>query len=179
MRRRVMSAVAVGVVAAVIAMLGVGGGAVADDDNGNHDGRFVAHLTGEAEVPGPGDPDGSGSGWVEVKPQHGAVCFQLRWEDIDAPTAAHIHFGPPDEAGPVVVTFFMTSASPDQPPTLPESITAVSGCTEEVTVPEGAPFGSATAVLRNIKRHPRQYYVNVHNVAFAAGAIRGQLRHAD
>lgn len=179
MRRRVLSAVAVGVVAAVIAMLGLAGGAVADDDNGDHHGRLVAHLTGEAEVPGPGDPDGSGSARVEVKPQHGAVCFQLRWEDIDAPTAAHIHFGPPDVAGPIVVTFFMTSASPDQPPTLPETITGVSGCTEEVALPEGAPFDSATALLRNIKRHPRQYYVNIHNLAFPAGAIRGQLRHAD
>ena len=179
MRRRVASGVAVGIVAAVIGMVGLGGGAVADDDNGDDHRRLVAHLTGEAEVPGPGDPDGSGSARVEIKPQQGEVCFQLRWEDIDAPTAAHIHFGPPDVAGPVVVTLFMTSASPDQPPTLPETITSVGGCTEEVTVPEGAPFDSATALLRNIKRHPRQYYVNVHNVAFPAGAIRGQLRHPD
>ena len=107
------------------------------------------------------------------------MCFELRWEDIDAPTAAHIHFGPPDVAGPVVVTFFMTSAAPDQPPTLPETITGVSGRTEEVTVPEGAPFDSATDLLRYIKRLPREYYVNIHNLAFPAGAIRGQLRHAD
>jgi hypothetical protein len=179
MRRRVLSAVVVGAVAAAIATLGFGAGAVADDDNGGRRGRLSAHLTGEAEVPGPGDPDGSGSARVEVKPAQGAVCFHLRWEDIDAPTAGHIHFGAPDVAGPIVVTFFMSSASPDQPPTLPETITGVSGCTEEVTVPEDAPFDSPAALLRNIKRHPRQYYVNVHNVAFPAGAIRGQLSHDD
>jgi CHRD domain len=175
MRRRVLSAVAVGVVAA---MLGLAGGALADDDNGD-DHELVAHLTGEAEVPGPGDPDGSGSAQVEVKPQQGEVCFDLLWEDIEAPTAAHIHFGPPDVAGPVVVTFFMTSAAPDQPPTLPETITGVTGCTEEVTVPEDAPFDSATELLRNITRHPRDYYVNIHNLPFPDGAIRGQLRDAD
>ena len=179
MRRRVLSAGAVGVVTAVIAMLGLVGGAVADDDNGDHHGSLAAHLSGEAEVPGPGDPDGSGSARIEVKPQLGAACFKLGWEDIDAPTAAHIHFGPPDVAGPVVVTFFMTSEAPDQPPTLPETITGVSGCTDEVTVPEGAPFNSAKALLRNIKRHPREYYVNIHNLAFPGGAIRGQLRDAD
>jgi hypothetical protein len=179
MRERVLSAGAVGLVAAVIAMLGFVGGAVADDDDDGHHGSLAAHLSGEAEVPGPGDPDGSGSARIEVKPQHGAACFKLDWDDIDAPTAAHIHFGPPDVAGPVVVTFFMTSVSPDQPPTLPETITGVSGCTEEVTVPEGAPFNSAKALLRNIKRHPREYYVNVHNLEFPGGAIRGQLRAAD
>jgi hypothetical protein len=177
MRKRGPSAVAVGVVVAVFAMWGLAGGALAEDNGDEH--GLVAHLTGEAEVPGPGDPDGSGAAEVEVKPQQGEVCFDLRWEDINAPTAAHIHFGPPDVAGPVVVTLFMTSAAPDQPPTLPETITGVSGCTEEVMVPEGAPFDSTTELLRNIKSHPREYYVNIHNLEFPDGAIRGQLRHAD
>jgi CHRD domain len=178
MRRRVLSAVTVATVAALIATLGLGAGAVADD-NGDRHGRFEANLTGEAEVPGPGDADGSGSARVEIKPSQGVVCFDLRWEDIDAPTAGHIHFGAPDVAGPVVVTFFMSSTAPDQPPPLPETLTGVRGCTEEVAVPEGAPFDSPEALLRNIKRHPRQYYVNVHNLAFPAGAIRGQLARDD
>jgi hypothetical protein len=179
MRRSVLSKVTIGAAAAVIAMMGLAGSAAADHDNDDHHGKLVAHLTEEAEVPGPGEPDGSGSARIEVKPQHGEVCFQLRWEDIGAPTAAHIHFGPPDVAGPIVVTLFMSSVSPDQPPTLPETITGVSGCTEEVTVPEGAPFDSTTALLRNIKGNPDQYYVNIHNLEFPAGAIRGQLREAD
>jgi hypothetical protein len=180
MSRRILRAVALAAVSATIAVTGLAGGAAAGDDNGNDDdnGHLKAHLTGEAEVPGPGDPDGSGSARVEIRPQHGSVCFNLRWEDIAAPTAAHIHFGPPAVAGPIVVTFFMTSESPDQPPTLPETLTGVSGCTDEVVIPEGAPFDSPTALLRNIKAHPRQYYVNVHNLDFPAGAIRGQLKHA-
>jgi hypothetical protein len=180
MHRRALSTVALAVTAGVIALFGVVGGAAADDNNNNnnHHGRLAAHLTGEAEVPGPGDPDGSGSAHVQVKPQRGEVCFSLEWKKIEPPTAAHIHFGPPGVAGPVVVTFFMTSASPAEPPTLPETIHGVTGCSEEVVVPEGAPFESPTALLRNIKRHPRQYYVNVHNLDYPAGAIRGQLRHA-
>jgi CHRD domain-containing protein len=178
MHKRSYSAVALGVIATIVALLALAGGAGADDDNGDR-GRLVARLTGEAEVPGPGDEDGSGTAKITIKPQKEETCFELSWEDIDAPTAAHIHFGAPDVAGPVVVTLFMTSESPDQPPTLPETISGVSGCSTEVSVPEDAPFDSATELLRNIKRHPREYYVNVHNLEFPAGAIRGQLKSAD
>jgi hypothetical protein len=159
----------------MIPAFGLVGGAAAGDD----DGDLRARLTGEAEVPGPGDPNGSGSARVEVRAAKGEVCFDLAWERIAAPTAAHIHFGAPDVAGPIVVVFFMTSSSPDQPPTLPGSIHGVSGCTDDVIIPEGAPFDSTTALLRNIKRNPSDYYVNIHNLPFPAGAIRGQLHEAD
>jgi hypothetical protein len=175
MRTRTTGAV-VGLVLAAAATLAFTGGAAADgNDHGS--GHLSARLTGEKEVPGPGDPDGSGWARVDVRPQRGEVCFEVAWEDISAPTAAHIHFGTRDVAGPVVVGLFMTSESPDQPPTLPETITAVAGCSDEVTVPEGAPFDSPKDLLRAIDRHPSRYYVNVHNLDYPAGAIRGQLHH--
>jgi hypothetical protein len=169
MRRSISLAAAVAVVATVIAAAAWGSGAAADEE------RLTARMKGELEVPGPGDKGASGLATFEVRPQQGWVCFNLRWEDIAAPTAAHIHFGVAGEAGPVVVPLFATSVSPDKGPTLPDTLSGVKGCTNEVVIPEGAPFSSTTQLLRNIKRHPEEYYANVHNLDFPGGAIRGQL----
>jgi hypothetical protein len=168
-RRSAVISVALALVVGLVYALAAS--AAAGDGNR---GRLSARLTGEQEVPGPGDPDGSGSAAVHVR--RSEVCFDLEWEDISAPTAAHIHFGERGVAGPVVVTFFASSAAPNQPPTLPETITEVGGCSDQVVVPEGAPFEDATELLGNIRRHPEEYYVNVHNLDFPDGAIRGQLR---
>jgi hypothetical protein len=49
---------------------------------------------------------------------------------------------------------------------LPDSISAVAGCKGDV----------AASLTSDIRRHPADYYVNVHNAEFPGGAIRGQLR---
>jgi hypothetical protein len=115
-------------------------------------------LLGSNEVPDPGDPDGSGRGKVRINDTKGTVCFRLSWEDISAPTAAHIHEGIKDEAGDIVVTLFEGA--------LPETIDGVNGCVEDLS-PE---------LLDDIQKNPRQYYLNVHNGEFPAGALRGQLK---
>jgi CHRD domain len=120
-----------------------------------------ARLTGEAEVPEPGDPNGVGSARIRLGDRR--VCFTLRWRRIAPPTAAHIHLGPPGVAGPVVVPLFAA------PGGLPPELSGVSGCVE----------GVDPGLIRAIRRHPHRYYVNVHNVPFPDGAIRGQLHHAD
>jgi hypothetical protein len=73
--------------------------------------------------------------------------------------------------GPVVVLFFDVPEPPgapvNMPPLpLPDSISAVAGCKGDV----------AASLTRDIRRHPAAYYVNVHNLEFPGGAIRGQLR---
>jgi len=113
---------------------------------------FMTALTGAAEVPGPGDPDGSGHASLTINPGLGEVCFELHATGIAPATAAHIHVGGADVAGPVVVGLI--------PPTDGSS----SGC---VSVDRDL----ALAIIRD----PAGYYVNVHNADYPAGALRGQL----
>jgi hypothetical protein len=113
---------------------------------------LTAVLTGAAEVPGPGDPDGSGTATITVNPGQREICFTLQVDDIAPATAAHIHVGTVTEAGDVVVTL------------APPSEGTSTGC---VTLSRDL----ALAIIRD----PSDYYVNVHNTAFPAGAVRGQL----
>src|SRR5215510_12889968 len=62
-------------------------------------GSATATLTGAAEVPGPGDPQGSGSVQVTLDPNKGEECYELRVENIQEATAAHIHEGAVGEGG--------------------------------------------------------------------------------
>lgn len=118
--------------------------------------ELSARLTGDTEVPGPGDEDGRGR--AQIRLGEDEVCFRLSWENIAAPTMAHIHVGEAGVAGPIVVGLFMD----DDP--LPDTIDRVGGC---------AP--ADPAVIDAIEADPSGYYVNIHNVDFPAGAIRGQL----
>ena len=111
-----------------------------------------ANLRGEKEVPGPGDPDGSGHAVVKVYPAR--VCFELEVRDIGTPTGAHIHLGLRDEAGPVVAGLVP----------LPPADGSSEGC---VRIPR--------ALSLELREHPARYYVNVHTTDFPDGAIRGQL----
>ena len=114
--------------------------------------KFTTTLTGAAEVPGPGDPDGSGTATITLNHGQGQVCWELTVSDIAPATAAHIHVAPAGVAGPVVV--------PLSPPT------------------SGSSSGCASAdrdLIKAIIQNPEQYYVNVHNAEYPAGALRGQL----
>jgi hypothetical protein len=113
---------------------------------------FSTTLTGAAEVPGPGDPDGSGTATVTVNPGRGEICYTLTAAGVAPSTAAHIHVGTASVAGPVVV------------PLVPPSTGTSSAC---ATVPRDL----ALAIIQN----PENYYVNVHNAEYPAGALRGQL----
>lgn len=114
--------------------------------------KFTTTLTGAAEVPGPGDPDGTGTAKITLNHGQGTVCWEITVSGIDTATRAHIHKGPVGVAGPIVV------------PILEPGIGSLSGCTEV-----------DRDLIKDIIQHPEEYYVNVHNSAFAAGAVRGQL----
>jgi hypothetical protein len=140
---------------AAIAALAIAGPASAAKLGGVGDqgGRqLTTTLTGEQEVPVLGDLDGIGFATVTVNPGQGLVCYELSVSGIEAATAAHIHEAPVDVAGPVVKEL------------LPPTDGSSSGCVEV-----------DRAEAKDILKNPADYYVNVHNVEFPGGALRGQL----
>jgi len=149
MRRRVLFLVAT---LGMVGMLAVGAPAYGE-------GRpFATTLTGAAEVPGPGDPDASGTAFLTLNQGQGEVCFELSWAGIDGTvTAAHIHVGPAGVAGDVVVPLFTDVAL--------SGTDSASGCVS----------GVSRELIKAIRQDPAGYYVNVHSSVFPAGAVRGQL----
>ncbi|MEX2498667.1 MAG: CHRD domain-containing protein [Wenzhouxiangellaceae bacterium] len=114
---------------------------------------FVGELDGPSEVPGPGDPDGTGQGaaWII----DGSIHFDILVQDVTLPlTLAHIHDGDADEAGPVVVDF----------------TPFINGNSIRGVVPID------DALASSIAADPGGFYFNVHNDDFPGGAVRGQLQ---
>lgn len=119
-------------------------------------GALTAKLTGAAERPDPGDPNGRGTAVIRLNAARERVCFNISMRRINGSTAAHIHEAPAGEPGPIVVTLFST----------PSNRRLRQGCVTDVDA----------ALIRRILASPRAFYVNVHNTDYQAGAIRGQLR---
>jgi len=136
---------------AVRGQLGKGSGH--DSDEGDQ--VLRARLSGPSEVPGPGDPDGSGEAVITVIPAQNEICFILVADHITLPAiAAHIHQGQGGVAGPVVVTL-----------TPPGGTGTSAGCIG----------GLSNTLLTSLLANPGNYYVNVHTTDYPNGAIRGQL----
>ena len=107
-----------------------------------------ATLTGKAETPN-GDPDGRGT--AEIKITGRKVCWEIKVARVQTIMAAHIHKGRPGVSGPVLVPF--------------GKVFKAKGCTT-----------TTAAIAAAIQKTPSAYYVNVHNVKYPGGALRGQLR---
>ena len=131
------------VLVVLLGLLLITGAALAADGGA----RRITTLSGAEEVP-PADPEGSGFARITLNYGQGRVCWEVSYEGITAPVAAHIHFAPAGVNGPVVV------------PLSPIN------------------FGCAAvdkALIKAIIQNPARYYVNVHNADFPGGALRGQL----
>lgn len=108
-------------------------------------------LVGFEEVPGPGDPDGTGFITLTLNQGQGEICFELTLSGVEPALAGHIHKAPFGERGDVFVTLFGSEGP-------------------------GAKCVSATkAQIKEIRKDPSQFYVNVHTASFPNGAVRGQL----
>ncbi|OLB78831.1 MAG: hypothetical protein AUI14_12190 [Actinobacteria bacterium 13_2_20CM_2_71_6] len=122
---------------------------------------LVASLSGRNEIPGPAgspavnDPDGQAVTVVRIKGNQ--VSFAIKWKNIAAPTAGHIHLGATGVNGGVQVPFFGAG--------LADNLEAAVG---SVTVTD-------QALLDSLKANPTGFYANLHTGEFPGGAVRGQL----
>lgn len=118
-------------------------------------------MTGAQEVPGPGDPDGRGAFAAVVKGDR--LCYAMVADRIETATAAHIHAAPRGVAGGIVVGL-----------EVPNKFSAA--CITAVPDDQDSTATLTQSELAAIVANPADFYVNVHNAPFPAGAIRGQLR---
>ena len=117
--------------------------------------HLTASLTGAAEVPDPGAPNGKGNVSFTIDKGTGKVCW--RFSGLSGlegkPLLAHIHKGKAGTAGDVVVPLGEKYAR--------------TGC---VTAKK--------SLVNAILAKPGNYYANVHTDEYPAGVVRGQLKAA-
>ncbi|HUQ64027.1 MAG TPA: CHRD domain-containing protein [Acidimicrobiales bacterium] len=116
--------------------------------------RLTTTLSGPAEVPTAGDPDGTGTATVNLNIVKGELCYEVTVQKLDPPVAMHIHEAERGKSGDIVVPL-TTPTGGD---------TTTTGCAN----PE------ATLIARMAAR-PGDFYVNVHTQTYPQGAARGQL----
>jgi len=112
---------------------------------------YTTQMSGGQEVGDAGDPDGRGTATITIDTVTNQVCYTIEVSGIDTPSAAHIHEGGFGSNGGVVVDLMYPA-------------NGSSHCVD------GGEVGTNKVVT-----NPTLFYVNVHNSAFANGAVRGQL----
>ena len=114
-------------------------------------------LKGTNVFPGPGDPDGSGSALLEVKPRARKVIFHVEFENLVGAAGIFIHKGHKGRNGPVKVVL-------------------LNGTIDKPSPQQDLASDEKRRVLRDMLAHPRRYYLEIENTQFPSGAVRGQLR---
>jgi len=110
---------------------------------------YTVSMKGSNEVP-KGAPNGSATAVITIKTSK-QVCWKFtNLKGVTAPKVDHIHQGPAGAAGSIVIPLGTAYKA--------------SGC-----VPASA------TLLSQIESKPSGFYVNIHNVAYPQGAVRGQL----
>lgn len=109
-------------------------------------------LSGAEEVPGPGDPDGTGTAAVSLDTATNEVCWDIKVQNIGDPTAGHIHVGDAGKSGSVMVDLNLPTKG-------------LKACTNV----DGNTMGHLSGA-------PKSHYLNIHTAEFPDGALRGQLQ---
>jgi hypothetical protein len=124
--------------------------------------KFTTPMSGAEECNatgcGVGDPDGTARGSITVNVGQQRVCWEFtNVTNLTPQHRAHIHKARAGTNGDIVVNFFNLAVGQQGP---------LTGCTTAVLT---------RALLKDIIQHPSEYYLNLHNEPFPAGAVRGQL----
>jgi uncharacterized protein YceK len=110
---------------------------------------YTVSMKGSNEVP-KGAPNGSATAVITIKTSN-QVCWAFtNLKNVTAPKVDHIHQGPAGASGSIVIPLGTAYKA--------------SGC-----VPASA------TLLSQIESKPSGFYVNIHNVAYPQGVVRGQL----
>jgi len=129
-------------------------------------GALTAAVTPESEVPlcPAAAPGAKGTAEVTVAPDESSITATVTHSGLSGdPTAAHIHSAPSGVAGPVVLPFSGSLASP-----INRTFTAA-----DYVAAAGAP-PDFPSFVKSLKAGGA--YVNVHTAACKPGEIRGQLK---
>jgi hypothetical protein len=111
---------------------------------------YTVKMTGANEVP-KGAPTGSATAVITIKTSK-QVCWKFtNLKNVTVPKVDHIHQGPAGASGSIVIPLGTAYKA--------------SGCVSNV----------APTLLSQIESKPNGFYVNIHNVAYPQGAVRGQL----
>lgn len=135
----------------------------------NH--AISTHLSADSLVGTAGDPDGKGHAHVfGIDGDPTTLCYVIQVEDIQmVPVgegmAAHIHEAAAGSNGAPIAML----AGPED-----------GDAADCLTEGEEGKFPTGEAgIVKRILENPEDFYINVHNPEYPAGAIRGQLMKAD
>ena len=136
-----------------------------DDGMGPDNADFTATLNGENEIPAVVT---TAAGMVTLEATESSIIFRIEVQNLTDATAAHIHIGDDDVAGPIIATLFEDGEGVDiQNGVLAEGIIDASDINPALSLS----FAGLLDVLANASA-----YVNVHTIANQDGEIRGQIR---
>lgn len=174
---------------AAAAGLVVASASVAFTDDGPR--RIREFLTGFEEAPTVVATTGNGTFRAEISHDEQEIRYRLTFNDLEGDVSqAHIHIGPDQVAGPVVLWLCQATARDTVNPTTPE-------CTE--SNPLDTRNGSVDGVLTAAQIRPQpangvepgdfadvvrliragKTYVNVHSSKYGPGEIRSQISRGD
>jgi|tagenome__1003787_1003787.scaffolds.fasta_scaffold20522998_2 hypothetical protein len=125
--------------------------------------KYKATLSGSAEQP-KSDSKAKGTATFTVASNNKSIKYTIKASGLSGSVqAAHIHFGKPGKAGPVVVNIC------PKPCSLPKSGTLTS---KQFKKAPGV--SSFSAAVKDLKKG--QAYVNLHTKEYPAGEVRGNIK---